>query len=103
MVQTEFTVKSSDLHFRLAKMNAIEVLALQTQVQFTNVTVATNLFNAILERIEVQCGEVWLPVKMKDKNVFAPDTLENDLALTNELVVYFMNEFLKPVFQKSKE
>ena len=49
--------------YRIKKMNMIEVLALQSQITFKDIASTEALYNAILERIEVNIGEKWLPVK----------------------------------------
>lgn len=99
----EFQIKSRNEVFRIKQMNAIETLALNTQISFQNMQKTTALFNIVLERIEVKCGNDWLPVKEKDQDVFYPSGIENDLNAIDELITYFMNDYLKPIFMKSNE
>lgn len=99
----EFKIKSRNEVFRIKQMNAIETLALNTQISFQNIEKTTQLFNIVLERIEVKCGNDWLPVKEKGQDIFYPAGIENDVHAIDELITYFMNEYLKPIFTKSNE
>lgn len=99
----EFKIKSRNEVFRIKQMNAIETLALNTQISFQNIEKTTQLFNIVLERIEVRCGNDWLPVKEKGHDIFYPAGIENDVHAIDELITYFMNEYLKPIFTKSNE
>ena len=101
MTQTEFKIDGYDFVFRIARMNAIEVLALRTQLNFKSVETATKLFETYLEHIEVKLGDQWL--KVKDGNDYYPSGIEEDYDAIKKLVDYFSNNFLIPVFQKSNE
>lgn len=96
----EFKIKSSKETFRIKKMNAIEVLSLRTIIDYDNVDNAIKSFSTMLERIEVKVDDNWLPVK-SGKN-FHPVSMEDDVIATQELCVYFVNEYLKPLFTKSE-
>lgn len=97
----KFTIGSHE--FRVAKMNAVEVLALNSQVGLDTVEEAEKFFNAILERVEVKCGDGWLPVKEKGRSVFYPAGIDEDVQTIQTIVGTFMRDYLKPVFQKSNE
>ena len=86
--------------YRIKKMNMIEVLALQSQITFKDITSTEALYNAILERIEVNIGEKWLPVKKG--NDYFPAGIEDDIETLQALIANFL-EYLKSVFQKSDE
>lgn len=86
--------------FRIKKMNMIEMLALQSQVTFKSVDATLALYNELLERMEVQMGEKWLPVKEKGKDIFYPNDIENDFESIQTLVGFFL-KYIKSVFQKS--
>lgn len=100
-MQNEFTIKSVPHTFRIKEMNAIELFALQTQLQFDSTEQSEAVFKTLLERIEVQCDKTWLPVKAKGQEVYYPAGIEYDIKAVKELIGYFMNEYLKPVFQNS--
>lgn len=91
-----------EFEYRIKKMNAIELLALQTQVSFDSFENAAKCYETILERIEVKMGERWLQVKETGKNVFYPVDIENDIETITTLIKHFM-AYLKEVFQKSNE
>lgn len=99
----EFKIKSSTFDFRVKNMNAIEILAMRTQLNNKTLDDAIKSFKSILECIEVKCDVTWIPAKMKDREVYFPDGLENDINVVNELLEYFMGTYLKSVFQKSSE
>lgn len=89
--------------FRIKKMNAIEALALRSASNMSNVTGAKQFFTDVLERLEVQAGEKWLPVKQANTNVYLPDGIQDDFEGVQKLVQFFMQEFLTPFFEKSVE
>lgn len=97
----EFSIKSSDLTFRIKHMNAIEILAMRTQFSNESLESTITSFKTILENIEVKCDEKWIPAKIKGREVYFPDGLENDINVVNDLISYFIGTFLKSVFQKS--
>lgn len=99
----EFTIKSREGLFRTKKMNAIEMLALQTQIDFDNMKTTMSLYNDILERLEYKSGEIWLPVKEPDKDIYYPAGIEDDVLAIQDLISTFMNNFFKPAFQNSNE
>lgn len=103
MEQKEFNIEEYDYTFRIAKMNAIEVLAIRTQINFTTYDASIKLFSTILENIEVNIDGQWFKVKTKGKNSYMPLFVENDVILVDKLIAYFTNNFLKEVFQKSSE
>lgn len=89
----EFKIK--DYTFRIKEMNAIEALAFKTQINFDSFNNALELYNLVLERIEVKCGEKWLPVK--DGNIYYPNEIEKDIKSINEILNNFL-EYLKELF-----
>ena len=86
--------------FRIAKMSAIETLALQSQIDFSTFDKSLHSYNTILEHIEVKVKDSYLPVK--SGNCYLPAGIENDLKLTKELIKFMLN-YLEEVFQKSSE
>ena len=99
----EFTIEGYDFTFRIMDMNAIEAFAIQSQFDFSTFDNAKKLINVVLEHIEVKAGEKWLPVKMKDKAVYVPDKIENDIKLVKSLMSYFSDKYLEGLFQQSDE
>lgn len=99
----EKTLEYKDNTYRIRKMNAIEALALRSASDMKSVAGAKQFFNDVLERLEVQAGEKWLPVKQVDTNVYLPAGIEDDFTGIQTLVEFFMKEFLTPFFEKSAE
>ena len=89
--------------FRIKKMNAIEALALRSVSNMKSVDTAKQFFIDVLERMEIQVKDKWLPVKQPGTNVYLPDGIENDFVGVQKLVEFFMKEFLTPFFEKSVE
>lgn len=96
-----FTIEGYDYEFRVKELNAIEVLAFRTQLDFENVDAAVQFFNEVLRRIEVKAGENW--IACEENGVYYPAGLDKDDHLAHELIAYFMKNFIKPVFPKSNE
>lgn len=97
----EFTIDSLEYNFRIKKLNAIEALALRSQIDFSSTSSVEALYYQILEKIEVHVANQWLPVKEAGKNIFYPADIENDIVAVQELIKYFINEYLMPLFMKS--
>lgn len=90
-------------HFRPKEMKATEVLALESVLDFNSVERAEYMFNAILERVEVEIAGVWQPVKRKGSDELTPVGLENDLQTLHTVCMKFMKQVIEPVFKKSEE
>lgn len=102
-IQEEFTIEDYDYTFRVAKMNAIEILALEMQLNFKDINQSQVAIESVLERIEVKVGDKWVAVKMKDRQVYTPSEVEEDVKLIAKLMTKFTKEIMNPVFQKSEE
>lgn len=90
-------------HFRPKEMKATEVLALESILDFSSVEKAEYMFNAILERVEVEIAGVWQPVKRKGFDELTPVGLESDLQTLHKVCMTFISQVVKPVFKKSEE
>lgn len=99
----EKTLEYKDNTYRIRKMNAIEALALRSASDMKSVAGAKQFFTDVLERMEVQANDKWLPVKQEGKNVYLPDGIQDDFDGVQTLVQFFMKEFLTPFFEKSVE
>ena len=97
------TLVYKDNTYRIRKMNAIEALALRTASDMKSVAGAKQFFTDVLERMEVQVGEKWLPVKQENTNVYLPDGIQYDFVGVQKLTEFFMEEFMTPFFEKSVE
>lgn len=97
------TIELKGFTFRIKKMNAIEALALRAASSLNTVDESIKFFNDILERLEVQLKESWLPVKEKGRSVYYPAGIEEDMTMIQELVNFFMKEFVTPFFESSDE
>ena len=98
-----FNIPNRKENFRIKKMNAIQTLAIRSQIDFDNVKAAEKFFKLALENIEVEIAGSWLPVKTENREVYLPDGIENDLEAGTALTTYFTKDYLMPVFTKSSE
>lgn len=103
MEAQEFTIESRKEQFRVAQISPIDLLALQMQTDLDNFEQSKILFKFALEHIEVKMGETWKPVKTQNREVYMPIGIENDYQALNELCVWFLNNVVAKVFQKSSE
>ena len=104
MTVKEFTIQSLSNHFRVKKMNAIELLALRAQIDFDDYKKTEKLYELILNNIEVEFNGQWLPIREERQNGQAdyyPVGIEDDADAISELIQYFLKEVLMPVFMKS--
>lgn len=92
-----------DSEFKIAEMRAIELMALQTQLDFDSFEKSEKAFTYMLEHIVVRVGNEWLPVKEKGQDIFYPNGIENNLKALNALTKVFIREVIKPLFPKSSE
>lgn len=86
--------------FRVKKMNAIEVISFKSLMDFSSLEGVSNFFKTILENLEVRIGDEWLPVKEKNREVYYPNGIENDIKMVDKLLNYF-REYLEEVFTQS--
>lgn len=100
MIMEEFKISGREQIFRIKKMNAIEVFSLRAIIGYDTYENAMNSVNVLLEKVEVKCGESWLQVKQGD--VYYPNGIEDDYGAIEELV-FKVNDYLRQVFQKSRE
>ena len=86
--------------FRLKKMNAIELMAMQTQMSFKSYEAAEKFYKTLLEKMEVKINDKWVPVKEEGREIYYPDGIENDVEGIGNILTY-CSQYLKEVFQKS--
>ena len=103
MEQKEFKLDSREEQFRVAKISPIDILAISTQIDFENFKMTKTLMQFCIENVEVKMGEKWLPVKVKDKEIYQPKDIVNDFVALNEIFIYMMENVVTAVFPKSSE
>lgn len=84
--------------YKIKEMNAIELLAFRTQINFDTYEDTMKLYDLILRNIEVEVNGKWIQVKQG--NNYYPKGLENDAEVIQKLFDYFL-EYIKSVFTKS--
>lgn len=94
----EFEIKGNI--YRIKKMNAIELLALRSQIDFDNIENAQKFYETILEKFEVKIKDEWIVVKQGSN--YYPNGIEDDIEVISELITQMMN-YLKEVFLKSSK
>ena len=88
--------------FRIKQMNAIEMLAMRTQINFASFDTAKTLYSTLLELVEVQVNDKWLPVKTKGRDIYYPAGIEHDVEAI-ETILDTVLEYFKNVFQSSSK
>ena len=103
MTFDEFKISTRNNVFRIAKLSPVDLLAISTQIDFSNLKMTKTLITFCLENIEVKIGEAWLPVKVKDKEIYQPKDIVNDLSSLSNLYTYFIENVIVKTFMKSDE
>lgn len=104
MTNEEFKIDSMpERQFRIGKMTPIEVLAISTQINFENFKMTETLITFAVEHTEVKIGEKWMPVKVKDKEIYQPTEISKNLPALNEIFSFVMEKLVAEVFPNSVE
>ena len=98
-----FNIEGRKELFRVGKISTVEILAIQTQINFNSLSQTETLFNFILEHIEVSLNNVWVTLKEKGREVYMPVDIQNDYIALQQLCIYFIKDYLQPLFKKSEE
>lgn len=98
-----FNIEGRKELFRVGKISTVEILAIQTQINFNSLSQTETLFNFILEHIEVSLNNVWVTLKEKGREVYMPLDIQNDYIALQQLCIYFIKDYLQPLFKKSEE
>lgn len=93
-------MKINGNEYRIKTMNAIELMALRSQIDFDNYEKVLKMYEIMLEKLEVEVNGKWLPVKTPGTKIYVPSGLENDVDTTEKLIMFVM-EYVKSVFTKS--
>lgn len=98
-----FNIEGRKELFRVGKISTVEILAIQTQINFNSLSQTETLFNFILEHIEVSLNNMWVTLKEKGREVYMPIDIQNDYIALQQLCIYFIKDYLQPLFKKSEE
>lgn len=99
----EFTIESRSETFRIKDIQPTLLLALRTTIDFDDLEATNKLYNFILENLEVNIKGSWFNVKEKNREIYVPDEIKTDFKALNELINYFLGDYLKPLFTKSNK
>lgn len=98
-----FNIEGRKELFRVGKISTVEILAIQTQINFNSLSQTETLFNFILEHIEVSLNNMWVTLKEKGREVYMPLDIQSDYVALQQLCIYFIKDYLQPLFKKSEE
>lgn len=98
-----FNIEGRKELFRVGKISTVEILAIQTQINFNSLYQTETLFNFILEHIEVSLNNMWVSLKEKGREVYMPLDIQEDYIALQQLCIYFIKDYLQPLFKKSEE
>lgn len=100
----EFTIESrKDNLFRVGKISPVQILAVSMVTDLTKLEQTEVLYKFALENTEVKLGEKWVPVKTKDKEIYMPIGIDEDINALNEIAMYILREVIYKAFPKSDE
>ena len=97
------TFKVDNLEYRFKNISPVKMLALQTSIDFDNFIKTEGLFSFILENTEVNIAGTFTQLKATGRDVYLPQGIENDMKTLMEICMTFLNEVVKPLFQRSSE
>ena len=98
------TLTINNYNFRVKKMNAIQLLALRSQINFDDYEKVEAMYELFLNFFEVECNDQWLPVREEGKNGkvdYYPAGIEDDANTIEALINYFQKEVIMPFFKNS--
>lgn len=98
MEQKEFTIEGYENKFRSTKVKPLDMLALQTQINFDDMIKTKELFKFALEHLEVKVLDQWIPVKEPNKEVYYPIGIEDNYKALKSLIEWFIENVVRPVF-----
>ena len=101
--QKEFKVESSELTFRVGKISPIEILSLRSVLDFDDLKKTTNMFNFIIEHIEVNVAGTWCAVKEEGREIYTPIGIEEDLTVLSDISKWFIKEIVMKSFTQSNK
>lgn len=101
MKEFKLTTKP-EIELRFKDISPVKLLALQMSIDFNNFDKTSDLFSFILENTEVNIAGTWTSVKIKDRDVYFPQGIEQEIDVLMDICITFLNEVIKPVFQKSR-
>ena len=93
-----FNIEGRKELFRVGKISTVEILAIQTQINFNSLSQTETLFNFILEHIEVSLNNMWVTLKEKGREVYMPLDIQNDYVALQQLCIYFIKDYLQCTF-----
>ena len=104
MKQEVFNIKAlPDLSFRPAKVSPVDLLSLATTMDLENFKKTKEIYSFILENTEVQINDKWFKVKVAGRDVYMPESIETNLLAMNQIIEWFFDNILKPLFQESSK
>ena len=78
-------------------------MAITQTIDFEKFETNKSLISFCLENAETLVGEKWLPVKIKNQEVYQPMGIESNILALNEIYLYMMENVIAKTFMKSSE
>ena len=103
MTYEEFKIDAMQNTFRVGKISPVDLMAITQTIDFEKFETNKVLITFCLENAEVKVGETWLPVKVKNKDVYQPMGIENDFLALNQIFLWMMENVIAKTFTKSSE
>ena len=104
MKQKEFTIETlPNYTFRTTKISSVELLSLQSVMDFDKLENIKTVYCFILGHLETNIDGKWIKTYDEKFDLYMPRNLEDNGQALQELVMWFVVNVLHPLFQKSDE
>ena len=104
MKQIEFTIENlPNYTFRTTKLSTIDLLSIQSIMDFDKLDNVKTIYSFILEHLETNIEGKWVKTYDDKYNLYMPRNLEDNGLALQELIMWFIVNVLQPLFQKSNE
>lgn len=104
MKQIEFTIETlPEYTFRTTKMSSIDLLSLQSIMDFDKMENVKTIYTFILEHLETLIEGKWVKTYDSKYDLYMPRNLEDNGIALQELFMWFIVNILQPLFRKSDE
>lgn len=104
-MNTTFKIEEyPDVTFRVGYIPPVELLGLQSQLDFDDFKKVTFVYSYILEHLECSHDAEepkWFQVKVPGNNTFLPAGLDNNQSAMLHLCMWVIENYILPTFRKS--
>lgn len=104
MEAKEFEVPQyKNLKFRFTYMSPMDICVFASNFNLENYKTSRAMFDYAVEHTEVCLNNEWVKVKQKDRDVYMPTGIEDNVSALLKIVDTFVEKYIMPVFTSSSE